>query len=157
MVVGWDLRILQACLHVSSAAWPVLITLDRVRSDSRRCLSQRELSLVPHTIISLIRESWKLSNSHSELNFFHSVTKSWKFWPSCYLYVKNLRQRMVMFFLELQYSKNLCIAGTNFIPLPDSKIKLSFFFIYFSFFFDQCILEKWRSYYTLASFSIAAK
>ena len=90
LVVGWDLRILQACLHVSSAAWPVLITLDRVRSDSQRSLSQRELSLVPHTIISLIRKSWTLSNSHSELNFFHSVTKSWKFWSSCYLYVIKL-------------------------------------------------------------------
>ena len=30
-----------------------------------------------------IKESWKNSNSHSELRFFSSVTKSWKFCPSC--------------------------------------------------------------------------
>ena len=82
---GWDLRISRACLRVSSAAWPALIALDRVRSHSRRSLSRSELSLVPHTIISLIRESWRLSNSHLELNFFNSATKSWKFWPSCLL------------------------------------------------------------------------
>ena len=54
------------CLRVSSAAWPALIALDGVRSHSRRSLSRRELSLVPHTIISLSRESWRLSNPHSE-------------------------------------------------------------------------------------------
>ena len=67
--VGWDIRVSLVCVRVSSAAWPALIALYKVRSHSQRSLSRRELSLVPHTIISLIRESWRLSNSHSELNF----------------------------------------------------------------------------------------
>ena len=125
LAVGWDLRILQACLRVSSAARPALIALDRVRLHSRRSFSWRELSLVPHTIISLIRESWRLSNSHSELNFFNSVTKSWKFWPSCCLCVKNFWWRMVTFFLGLQYFKNLCRTGANFILSSGSKVKFS--------------------------------
>ena len=103
---GWDLRILWACLRVSSGAWSALIALDRVRSHSQRSFSRSKISLVPHTIISLIRESCTLSNSHLELNFLNSVTKSWKFSPSCCLNVKNMSRRMVMFFLGLQYSKN---------------------------------------------------
>ena len=47
---------------------------------SWRNLSRRGLSLVPNTVISLIRESWRLSKSYSELNFLNSVTKSWTFW-----------------------------------------------------------------------------
>ena len=100
-------EILWACLHVSSASWPALIALDRVRLNSWKNLSYRELSLVPYTTISLIRESWRLSDSHLELNFFNLVTKSWKFWPSCCLYVKNLWCRMVVFFLGLISGFNL--------------------------------------------------
>ena len=99
LVVSVMIRLIQFLC----AAWPALIALDRVRSHSRRSLSQSELSLVPHTIISLTRKPWRLSNSHSEFNFFNSVTKSWKFWPPCCLHVKNLWRRMVIFFLGLQY------------------------------------------------------
>ena len=92
---------------VNSAAWPALIALNSVRSHSRRNVSRKELSLVPRTIISLIRESWRLSNSHSEFNFYNSVTKSWTFWPFSCLFVNNLCGRMVVFFLGLQYSEYL--------------------------------------------------
>ena len=126
-MIGWDLRISMTCLHVSSAAWPALTALDWLRLHSQRSLSQRELFLVPHTIISLIRESWRLPNSHSELNFLNLVTKLWKFWPSCCLYVKNLWLRIVMFFLELQYSENLWSTGANLISSPGSKVKVSYF------------------------------
>ena len=153
--VGWDLRISGACLCVSSAALPALIALGRVKSHSQRSLSGRELSLVPHTIISFIRESRDLSNSHSELNFFNSVTKSWKFWPSCCLYVKNLWQRMVIFFLGLQYSENLCRTGANFISSPGSKVKVS----YISLPFWPMHVRKMEVFISqpLVSFSVAAK
>ena len=142
-------------LHVSSAAWPALIALDRVRSHSRRSYSRRELSLVLHAIISLIKESWRLSNSHSELNFFNSLTNSWKFWPSCCLYVKNLWRRMVMFFLGLQYSENLCRAGANFISSPGSEVKV----LYISLPFWPMHVRKMEIFNLspLLSFSVAAK
>ena len=53
-----------------------LIALDRVRSHFPGNLSQIGLSLVPHTIISLIKKYWRLSSSHSKLNLLNSVTKS---------------------------------------------------------------------------------
>ena len=80
-VVGWDIRILLACLRISSAAWPALIALDGVRPHSQRSPSRRELSLVLHAIISLIRESWKLSNSHSELTCFNQSQNHESFDP----------------------------------------------------------------------------
>ena len=54
---------------------------------------------LPHTIISLIRESWTLSNSHLQLNFLNSVTVLALLLPVC----ENLWQRMVIFFLRLQH------------------------------------------------------
>ena len=38
---------------------------------------------IPHTIISLIRESWTLSNSHLQLNFLNSVTVLALLLPVC--------------------------------------------------------------------------
>ena len=98
------------------------------------CFGQSEVAFskkpvtngAPHKIISLIRESWRISNSHSELNFFNLVTKSWKLWPSFYLYAKNLWERMVVFFLGLKYSENLWKTGANFVSSPGSKVKVSF-------------------------------
>ena len=70
--VGWDLRISWACLRVSSAAWPAPCTSCFGQSEVaflKKSFTKGTTSLVPHTIISLIRESWRLSNSHLELNF----------------------------------------------------------------------------------------
>ena len=125
LAVSWDLGILRACSTVFPASWPALIALNKVRSHPQKSLSRSGLSLVPHAIIFLITESWKLSNSRSELNFFNWVTKSWKIWPSCCLYVKYLWQRMVLFFLRLQYFENLWRTGVNFILSPGSKLKAS--------------------------------
>ena len=111
----WDRRISRACFRVSSAACPALMALERVRSDSLKSLSRKALSFVPQTIISLMRESQRFSYSHSALNFFSSVIKSWKLWLWSCLYVKNLWRGMVIFFLELQYSENLFKTGSNFI------------------------------------------
>ena len=97
-----------------------------MRSHSQGSLSWKELSLVPHTIILMIRESWRLSNSYLELKFFNSVTKLWKFWPSCCLCVKKLWHKMVVFFLGLQYSENLWSKGADFISSPSSRVKVSY-------------------------------
>ena len=73
---------------------------------SEKPFHERELSLVPHTIISLIRESWRLSNSHLEL--FNSVKKLWKFLlPVC----KQL------------VAKNSCIFSrvTAFLKIMESR------------------------------------
>ena len=118
-------------LRVSSAAWPVLIALERARFYSRRSLSRKELPQVPHTITSLIRESWRLSNSHSELTFFNLVKKNMKVLTLLSLYVQNMWRRMVMFFLRLQYSKNLWSTGANFISSSESKIKVLMFPLFF--------------------------
>ena len=80
-----------------------------------------------------------------ELNFFNTVKKSWKFWPYCYLYVKNLWQRMVMFFLGffqgLQCFKNLWRTGGNIILSAGSKVKVSCVSL-----FDHCMSGKWILY-----------
>ena len=68
---------------------------------SMKLFSNKKVSLVLHTIMSFIRESWRLSNSHSELIFLN-----WKLWHS-YRQQKNLWQRMVAIFLYLQYYENL--------------------------------------------------
>ena len=83
------------------SSMPCTNYFERVGSHSWRSLSWREFSLVPHIIISFIRESWRLSNSHLELNLFNSVTKSWRFWPACCPYVKNLWQRIISGFFCL--------------------------------------------------------
>ena len=103
------------------------------------CFGQSEVAFskkpftngAPHKIISLIRESWRISSSHSELNFFNLVTKSWKLWPSFYLYAKKLWERMVVFFLGLKYSENLWKTGVNFVSSPGSKVKVSFITLLF--------------------------
>ena len=92
-------------------------------SDSPRWSSLKDLSFVPQAIISFIKESWRVSNSYSELSFFSSVTKSQKFYPSCCWYVKNVWWIIVMFFLGLQYSENFSSTDANLILLP---IKLKF-------------------------------
>ena len=70
---------------VGMLAW-FNMACERRRSHSRRILSQGELSLVPDTIISLIRV---LKGIKFTLGTFSSVTKSWNLWPSCFLYVKT--------------------------------------------------------------------
>ena len=72
-VADWDWRISLACFRVTSAACPALMALERVRSDSVKSLLQKALSFVPQTIISLMRESRRFSNSHLALNFFSLV------------------------------------------------------------------------------------
>ena len=99
--VGWDLRIPRPC---SSVSW------------------------APHTIISLIRESWRLSNYIQNSTFLNQVRKSWTFLLSCCLYVTNLWQRMVVLFLGLQYSEDLWRTGAKFILSTDSKAKVSYIF-----------------------------
>ena len=99
----WDWRIPRACFRVSSAACAALMPLKRVRSYFLKSLSRKALSFVQQTIISLMGESRRFPNSYSALNFFSSVIKLWKLWPSSCLYVKNLWRRMVTFFLGLQY------------------------------------------------------
>ena len=89
LAADWDWRISRAWVRVSSAACPALMVLKKVRLDSLKSLSWKALLLVPQTIISLMRESRKFSNSHSALNFFSTVMKSWKLWSSSCLYVKN--------------------------------------------------------------------
>ena len=79
-------------------------------------------------------------------NFLNSVTKSWKFWPSSCVYVKNSWRRMVMFFLGLHYSKNLCRTEANFISSPGSKVKVPYISLPF-----------WPILSHLVSFSVAAK
>ena len=78
LVIGWDLRILWACFCVSSAAWTALEWSHIL--EAGRSLSWRELYHI-QWLVSKFRECWRLLNSHLELNFFNSVTKSWKFWP----------------------------------------------------------------------------
>ena len=86
------------CFKVSSAAYLALMALERVRSDSLRGLSRNTLSFVPQTIISLIRESQRFSNSHSALNFFSLVMKSWKLWPSsCQIRDKFMAENSAIF------------------------------------------------------------
>ena len=102
----WDWRISRVCFRVFSAACPALIALERVRADSLKSLSGKVLSFVPQTIISLMTESQRISNSHSGLNFFNLVIKSSKLCSASCLYVKKLWWRMVTFFLGLPYSEN---------------------------------------------------
>ena len=83
----------RACLRVFSAAWHALIALGRVRPHSQRSFSRKKLSLVPHSIISLLE-----SSGGYQLHIWNwaclIVTNSWSFevldfWSSCCLYVKN--------------------------------------------------------------------
>ena len=94
-----------------------------------------ELSLVQHTIISLIRESLRLLISHLELYFSNSNTKPWKFWLFCCLYMKYLWQRMVVLFQGFQYSDNLGSSS------PSSKVKV----LYLSLPFWPMHARKWKS------------
>ena len=112
---------------------------------SEVAFSKRSFTKVPHTTISLIKEYLSLSNSHLELNFLNSVAKSWKFWPSCCLYGKNLGRRINMLFLGLQYSKNLWSTGANFISSPSSKVEIP----HILFLFDQ-----WSLYFIFITLGI---
>ena len=90
---------------------------------TKKTLSQR---IVPQTIMSFIKESWRVSISHSEQSFFRSVAKLRNFYPSCCRYVKNVRQSTVMFFLGLQYSENFCNTDASLISSSGlSKLKVS--------------------------------
>ena len=40
--------------------------------------------------------------------------------------LEQLGGRMIMFFIGLQFSENLCRTGANFISSPGSKVKVSY-------------------------------
>ena len=123
-MVSFDLRILQTCLRVSYAAWPADIALGRVNSHSRTRCSLKQLLFGPQTVIFFIKESWKVSNSHYELSFSSSGTKSWKFCPSCCQFVKNLWRSIVMFCFGLQYSENFSNTDASLSSPGLSKLKV---------------------------------
>ena len=88
--------------------------------------------MVPHTIISLIRESWRLSNSHFELNFFNSVTKSWRFWPFLLPLCKKLVVKNDYVFPRVTvFRKFVKNRSSNFMSSPGSKVKVSYIFLPF--------------------------
>ena len=84
-----------------------LIALDRVRSHFPGNLSQIELSLVPHTIISLTKNTGGYQVHIRNLTFWIQSENHDKCEPLAACMWKNLWRKMIVFFIGLQYSKNL--------------------------------------------------
>ena len=130
--VGWVLRISRVFLRVSSAAWPVLIALDRVRLH----FSKKSFHKGSHLWYHIQSYPWSESPGGYQihirnLTFLIQSQNHKNFDPFDTCLWKTCSAEWLCFSYGYGILKNLRRTGANFISSLGSKVKS---LIYFSFF-----------------------